>query len=65
MLLPIDESKAEVPNSAENRKHFGKSNNQHSELAKKNLNHLTHIDIRQPVLAIFDRRYPSIEFIDF
>lgn len=80
------------------RKRFGKSNNQHSELgqvralvsgmydilnhfyldieishistsetelAKKNLHHLTHIDIKQPVLAIFDRGYPSMEFIDF
>lgn len=98
LLLAIDGSKAEVPNSAENREHFGKSNNQHSELgqvralvscmydilnqfyldieishistsetelAKKNLNHLTHMDIKQPVLAIFDRGYPSMEFIDF
>lgn len=98
LLLVIDGSKAEVPNSTENRKRFGKSNNQHSELgqvralvsgmydilnqfyldieishisasetelAKKNLNHLQHMDIKQPVLAIFDRGYPSIEFIDF
>lgn len=36
-----------------------------AELAKKNLNHLKHMDIKQPVLAIFDRGYPSIEFIDF
>ena len=36
-----------------------------TELAKKNLHHLTHIDIKQPVLAIFDRGYPSMEFIDF
>ena len=98
LLLAIDGSKAEVPNSTENRERFGKSNNQHSELgqvralvsgmydilnqfyldieishistsetelAKKNLHHLTHMDIKQPVLAIFDRGYPSIEFIDF
>lgn len=98
LLLAIDGSKAEVPNSPENRERFGKSNNQHSELgqvrvlvsgmydilnhfyldieishistseteiAKKNLHHLTHIDIKQPVLAIFDRGYPSMEFIDF
>ena len=36
-----------------------------TELAKKNLNHLKHINIKQPVLAIFDRGYPSMEFIDF
>lgn len=98
LLLAIDGSKAEVPNSTENRKNFGKSNNQHSdlgqvralvsgmydilnqfyldieiahisasetELAKKNLEHLKYINITQPVLAIFDRGYPSIEFIDF
>lgn len=98
LLLAIDGSKAEVPNSAENRERFGKSNNQHSELgqvralvsgmydilnqfyldieishistsetelAKKNLDHLKHMNIKQPVLAIFDRGYPSMEFIDF
>lgn len=98
LLLAIDGSKAEVPNSAENRRYFGKSNNQHSdlgqvralvsgmydilnqfyldieishistsetELAKNNLEHLQYINIHQPVLVIFDRGYPSIEFIDF
>lgn len=88
LLLAIDGSKAEVPNSAENRERFGKSNNQHSELgqiralvsgmydilnqfyldieishistsktelAKKNLNHLKRMNIKQPVLVIFDR----------
>lgn len=98
LLLAIDGSKAEVPNSTENRERFGKSNNQHSELgqvralvsgmydilnqfyldieishisasetelAKKNLNHFKHMDIKQPVLAIFDRGYPSMEFVDF
>ena len=34
LLLAIDGSKAEVPNSAENRERFGKSNNQHSELGQ-------------------------------
>lgn len=33
-LLSIDGSKAEEPNSAENRERFGKSNNQHSELGQ-------------------------------
>lgn len=98
LLLAIDGSKAEVPNSSENRERFGKSTNQHSdlgqvralvsgmydilnrfyldieiahisasetELAKNNLEHLKYINIKQPVLAIFDRGYPSIEFIDF
>ncbi len=37
-----------------------------TELApQKNLNHFMHTDIKQPVLAIFDRGYPSIKFIDF
>ncbi len=36
-----------------------------NELAKRNLKHLREIGIRQPVLAVFDRGYPSIEFIDF
>lgn len=77
LLLTIDESKAEVPNSAENRQRFGKSNNQHSELGQiralvsgmydilNHLNHLKHMNIKQSVLVIFDRGYPSMEFIDF
>lgn len=98
LLLAIDGSKTEVPNSTENRERFGKSKNQHSEfgqvralvsgiydilnrfyldieishistseteLAKKNLKHLRHMGIQQPILAIFDRGYPSVEFIDF
>ena len=36
-----------------------------NELAKRNLAHLREMGIRQPVLAVFDRGYPSIEFIDF
>lgn len=36
-----------------------------TELAKKNLNHLKRMNIKQPVLVIFDRGYPSIEFVDF
>ena len=98
LLIAIDGSKVEVPNSKENRETFGNSGNQHSktgqvralvsgmydilnhfyldieiehisvsenELAKRNLKHLREIGIRQPVLAVFDRGYPSIEFIDF
>lgn len=98
LLAAIDGSKAEVPNSKENRETFGNSGNQHSpkgqvralvsgmydilnhfyldieiehisvsenELAKRNLTHLREMGIRQPVLAVFDRGYPSIEFIDF
>lgn len=34
-------------------------------LAKKNLEHLKEIGIEQPVLVIFDRGYPALEFIDF
>lgn len=91
LLLAIDGSKVEIPNSVENRERFGKSNNQYSELgqiralesgmyeilnqfyldieishistsetelAKKNLNHLKRMNIKQPVLVIFDRGYP-------
>lgn len=98
LLAAIDGSKAEVPNSKENRETFGSSGNQHSktgqvralvsgmydilnhfyldievdhisvsenELAKRNIKHLGEMGIRQPVLAVFDRGYPSIEFIDF
>ncbi|SCI85293.1 Transposase [uncultured Roseburia sp.] len=98
LLAAVDGSKAEVPNSKENRETFGNSGNQHSrtgqvralvsgmydilnhfyldieiehisvseiELAKRNLKHLREMKIRQPVLAVFDRGYPSIEFIDF
>lgn len=98
LLAAVDGSKAEVPNSKENRETFGNSGNQHSktgqvralvsgiydilnhfyldieiehisvseiELAKRNLKHLRELEIRQPVLAVFDRGYPSIEFIDF
>lgn len=34
LLLAIDGSKAEVPNSRENRERFGKSNNQHSQVGQ-------------------------------
>ena len=98
LLIAIDGSKVEVPNSKENRETFGNSGNQHSktgqvralvsgmydilnhfyldieiehisvsenELAKRNLKHLREMEIRRPVLAVFDRGYPSLEFIDF
>lgn len=98
LLLAIDGSKAEVPNSKENRERFGNSGNQHSEqgqvralvsgvydilnqfyldieiehisvseteLAKRNLENLKQFHLKQPILLIFDRGYPSIEFIDF
>lgn len=98
LLLAIDGSKAEVPNSKENREVFGNSSNQHSktgcvralvsgmydilnhfyldieiahicvsenELAKQNLKHLKEMNMKQPILVVFDRGYPSIEFIDF
>lgn len=98
LLLAIDGSKAEVPNSRENRERFGQSNNQHSqvgqvralvsgmydvlnrfyldieiehisisenELAKQDLRHLKNMNLKQPILVIFDRGYPAIEFVDF
>lgn len=34
LLLAIDASKAEIPNSKENRERFGKSNNQHSQVGQ-------------------------------
>ena len=97
LLLAIDGSKVEIPNSMENRRNFGTSSNQHSkqgqaralisgmydilngfyldiqiahictsenELAKKNLDHLKITGIDLPILAVFDRGYPSLEFID-
>ena len=98
LLIAIDGSKAEVPNSKDNREAFGNSGNQHSgkgqvralvsgmydvlnhfyldieiehicisenELAKRNLKQLKKMGIRKPVVAVFDRGYPSLEFIDF
>ena len=98
LLLAIDGSKAEVPNSKENRERFGAITNQYTqtgqvramvsgiydilngfyldleiahisssegELAKQNLQHLKSMGIKQPVLVIFDRGYPSLELIDF
>ena len=98
ILLAIDGSKVEVPNSKENREQFGSSGNQHSELgqvralvsgmydvlnqfyldieiehisvsetelAKRNLEHLKQFNFNQPILVVFDRGYPSIEFVDF
>lgn len=98
LLIAIDGSKAEVPNSRVNRETFGNSSSQHSqtgqvralvsgmydilnhfyldidtehisvsenELAKRNLKHLGEMEIRRPVPAVFDRGYPSLEFIDF
>ena len=39
--------------------------NSESELAKENLKHLEMLEINKPVVSIFDRGYPSLEFIDF
>ena len=36
-----------------------------NELAKRNLSHLETIGIGSPILAVFDRGYPFLEFIDF
>ena len=36
-----------------------------NELAKRNLSHLETMGIDSPILAVFDRGYPSLEFIDF
>ena len=98
LLLAIDGSKAEVPNSKENRERFGNSGNQHSELgqvralvsgvydilnqfyldieiehisvsetelAKRNIENIKQFNLKQPILLIFDRGYPSIEFVDY
>ena len=34
-------------------------------MAKANLEHLKVLGIRCPILVIFDRGYPAMEFIDF
>ena len=36
-----------------------------NELAKQNLRHLKNMNLKQPILVIFDRGYPAIEFVDF
>lgn len=98
LLLAADGSKAEIPNSAENKKTFGCARNQNTKegvaralvsglydlingffisiqvsavntsensMAKKNLLQLGEAGITQPVLVLFDRGYPSLEFINF
>ena len=98
LLLSIDGSKMEIPNSKENRKLFGETSNKYlentqtralvsgiydvlngfylnieiahiciseTELAKKNIKHLKNLHLVQPILILFDRGYPSIEFIDY
>ena len=98
LLLAIDGSKMEIPNSKENRELFGETSNKYlentqtralvsgiydvlngfylnieiahicvseTELAKKNIKHLKDLHLVQPVLILFDRGYPSIEFIDY
>lgn len=98
LLAAIDTSKAEVPNSEENRRAFGQSNNQHtqsgqvralvsgaydvlnhfyldlqlgaiscseSEIAKRHFHNLSKVVGDSSVLLIFDRGYPSIEFVDY
>ena len=98
LLAAIDSSKAEVPNSEENRRTFGQSNNQHtqngqvralvsgaydvlnhfyldlqigaissseSEIAKRHFHNVSKVVGDSSVLLIFDRGYPSIEFIDY
>ena len=97
LVLAIDGSKAEVPNSEENCETFGKCGNGRSEgqpralvsgmydalngffpdiqigrtddseieLAKKNILAFREIAPDIPLLAVFDRGYPSIELIGF
>ena len=36
-----------------------------NELAKRNLKHLKEMNMKQPILVVFERGYPSIEFSDF
>lgn len=97
IVFAIDGSKAEVPNSDENRAAFGECGNQHnkgevralvstmfdvfnhfildlqigsikaseSELAKQNIRAVEEIHKDNPFIIVFDRGYPSIEFVHF
>lgn len=97
VVLAIDGSKAEVPNSNENYEKFGQSSNQHgvsnaralvsgamdvfnqfildieigciekseSELAKENIRRVKDMLGKLPILILFDRGYPSIEFMHY
>lgn len=97
MVFAIDGTKAEVPNSDENRVTFGECGNQHnkgevralvsamfdvfnhfildlkidsikaseSELAKQNIKAVKGILKDNPFIIVFDRGYPSIEFVHF
>ncbi|KZL93608.1 transposase [Clostridium magnum] len=97
MVFAIDGSKAEVPNSDENRVTFGECGNQHSkgevralvscmfdvfnhffldlqidsikasesELAKQNIKAAKGMLEGTEFIIVFDRGYPSIEFVNF
>ncbi|WP_243135772.1 transposase [Acetobacterium tundrae] len=97
LIFAVDGTKAEVPNSDENRAAFGESGNgqrqsevralvscffdvfiqfildlqigsirtSESELAKKNIAAAKDIISETPIIIIFDRGYPSIEFVRF
>ena len=97
LVLAIDGSKAEIPNSEENRKTYGTQGNIYCEgparalisglfdvlndffldlqicnvsvnelaAAKENINAIERIGLKQKVLIIFDRGYPSLELLNY
>ena len=97
LVLAIDGSKTEVPNSLENQQVFGQIGNDKSpgparalisgvmdvfndffldiqighiktsetELAKENMKEIEKLSLPYPILVIFARGYPSLEFINF
>lgn len=97
LVLAIDGSKAEIPNSAQNRKIYGTQGNDSCEgparalisglfdvlndffldlqvcnvnksemkAAEENIRAIERIGLKQKVLVIFDRGYPSIELLNY
>ena len=97
LVIAVDGSKVEVPNSAENRETYGTHGNEHgegparammsglfdvlndffidlqicaankseAEAAEENMKAIERIGIKQKILVIFDRGYPSIELLNY
>ena len=97
LVLAIDGSKAEIPNSEENRKTYGTQGNIYCEgparalisglfdvlndffidlqicnvnvneleAAKENINAIERIGLKQKIIIIFDRGYPSLELLNY
>jgi hypothetical protein len=66
VVLAVDGSRVEIPDSAENRREYGESENRYGKaVAQVHLPEIKEVVGEQPVLVIFDRNYSSLEFMNY